>query len=98
MFLPKIYAHIAPDGRLLDARDVPPVSRETMGGRVYDYVAEQEVVLECSNCGATLKGIPTEGGRIEVTPCSCRGDCPLCGGSGMDLDARGNSRPCPCKG
>lgn len=37
MDLPKIYAHIAPDGRLLDARTEPPISRETIGGRVYDY-------------------------------------------------------------
>jgi len=38
MPLPKIYAHIAPDGRLLEARDVPPVSWEGPGGKVYEYV------------------------------------------------------------
>jgi|WetSurMetagenome_2_1015567.scaffolds.fasta_scaffold485985_2 hypothetical protein len=37
MDLPKIYAHIAPDGRLLEARAEPPVSVTTMGGRVYEY-------------------------------------------------------------
>lgn len=37
MDLPKIYAHIAPDGRLLEARAEPPVSSVTMGGRVHEY-------------------------------------------------------------
>lgn len=46
MDLPKIYAHIAPDGRLLEARVEPPVSEVTMGGRVYEYkpVGEDRVV------------------------------------------------------
>lgn len=35
MNLPTIYAHIAPDGRLLDARTEAPVTHETMGGKVY---------------------------------------------------------------
>ena len=37
MALPKIYAHIAPDGKLLDTRTEPPVSWETPGGKVYEY-------------------------------------------------------------
>ena len=46
MDLPKIYAHIAPDGRLLEARAEPPVSSVTMGGRVYEYapVGEDKVL------------------------------------------------------
>jgi hypothetical protein len=54
--------------------------------------------LKCSNCGSTLTSTPNEGGTVlEVNPCSCRGDCPLCGGSGVDFDARGQTRPCPCR-
>jgi hypothetical protein len=35
---PIIYAHIAHDGRLLEARTDPPVSEETMGGKVHTYL------------------------------------------------------------
>jgi hypothetical protein len=45
MNLPKIYAHIAPDGRLLEARVEPPVSSVTMGGQVYEYVPVGEVTV-----------------------------------------------------
>ena len=38
LFRPVIYAHIAPDGRLLEARTDPPVSQVTMGGEVHKYV------------------------------------------------------------
>lgn len=47
MNLPKIYALIAPDGRLLDARTEPPVSWEAMGGKVHEYVpveSDQSIV------------------------------------------------------
>jgi hypothetical protein len=36
--LPMVYVHLAPDGRLLDARTEAPVSWETTGGRVHKYV------------------------------------------------------------
>jgi len=36
--LPIVYAHLAPDGRLLDARTEAPVSWETTGGKVHEYV------------------------------------------------------------
>ena len=56
------------------------------------------VTLQCSNCGSELVTETTNTSEVvKVTPCSCRGDCPLCGGSGVDFDARGNTRPCPCK-
>lgn len=93
---PSIYAHIALDGRLLEARTEPPVSSVTMGGKVYEY--EVKHTLKCSNCGSSLTSTPTDEGTVlEVNPCSCEGRCLLCGGSGVDFDARGHSRPCPCK-
>lgn len=54
--------------------------------------------LKCSNCGSALTSTLEDGGTVlRVDPCSCRGDCPLCGGSGVDTDARGNHRSCPCR-
>lgn len=43
--LPKIYAHIAPDGLLLDARAEPPVSWTTIGGAVHEYVPSKKPSL-----------------------------------------------------
>ena len=53
-------------------------------------------VLKCSNCDSVLTHSTKEDGVISVEPCSCRGNCPLCGGSGVDFDAKGYTRPCPC--
>lgn len=61
MLLPKIYAHITPDGRLLDAREVPPVSWETIGGKIYEYVPLGWMMSDQS--GFTL---PEEGRPVVV--------------------------------
>lgn len=53
--------------------------------------------LKCSNCGSTLTHSTEEGDVLVVDPCSCRGDCPMCGGSGCDFDVKGRTRPCPCR-
>jgi len=55
------------------------------------------VTLKCSNCDSVLTHSTRGDGIILVEPCSCRGDCPMCGGSGCDFDVRGHTRPCPCR-
>lgn len=54
MNLPKIYVHIAPDGRLLQARVEPPISWTTIGGNIYEYVPYEAQDTRLDECLKTL--------------------------------------------
>jgi hypothetical protein len=58
MDFPKIYAHISPDGRLLEARTDPPVSQVTMGGRVHEYVPLDWVMSDQADFTLPEEGRP----------------------------------------